>query len=598
MKWKKALAVVLAAGMISAQGTSVFAAEVVSNDGITIIQQEDGSYVDGEGNPLTVEGSNIYDMNGNLVGVIKEDQQPDLEQPVETPSVDEGNEEVTPPADIETPEEPETPVGQPGDEESETDDNQGEDPGSNDVENGNDQNDQNQGEGDESDGSEGDQNGENPDGEPSDDESNDQENGNGEGDNSGEVTTPDKPSETPDEPEAPVEEPGNDSGEVEAPETPDDVKDAVDEEQPEVEVPAEDADENQQPAQPEVPVEVETPAEEPAEIPHQYDQENANYQQYHYSQNLDTERFIAMVGEQARQISGTHDLYASVAIAQAILESDSGNSLLAKTPNFNLFGIKGEWNGNYEVYWTQEDDGTGNLYSMQEKFRKYANYGESFEDYVDLLTNADRMGNYYAGAAKSQAATAYDACYFLEGRYASDTSYAEKLIGLIDTYDLTRYDEPLTHDLQTVNGADTISDVDESGNEIQREFTNDDYARLAGVITSKLGVNYVWGGESMAEGGYDCSGLVYAAYQEALGVELPRTSQTMALLGEEIPFSELQMGDLLFWDDGGDVHHVAMYLGDGYFIQSPHTGDVVKITSMDEYTPDFAKRIMTFESIQ
>lgn len=583
MKWKKALAVVLAAGMISAQGMSVLAAEVIPNNGITIIQQGDGSYVDGEGNPLKVEGSNIYDMNGNLVGVIQEEQQPDPEQPVETPPVDEGNEEVIPPVDEETPEKPEKPVEQPGDEESETDDNQGEDSGSNDVENGDDQNDQNQGEGDESDGSDGDQNGENPDGDPSDGESNDQENGSGEGDNSGEVSNPDKPSETPDEPEAPVEEPGNGSGEVETPETPSDVEDVGDVEQP---------------VQPEAPAEVETPVEEPAEIPHQYDQENANYQQYHYSQNLDTERFIAMVGEQARQIAGKHDLYASVAIAQAILESNSGNSLLAKAPNFNLFGIKGEWNGNYEVYWTQEDDGTGNLYSVQEKFRKYANYGESFEDYVDLLTNADRMGNYYAGATKSQAETAYDACYFLEGRYASDTSYAEKLIGLIDTYDLTRYDEPLTQDLETVNGVDTIIDVDESGNEIQREFTNDDYARLAGVISSKLGVDYVWGGESMTEGGYDCSGLVYAAYQEALGVELPRTSQTMALLGEEVPFSELQMGDLLFWDDGGDVHHVAMYLGDGYFIQSPHTGDVVKITSMDEYTPDFAKRIMTFESIQ
>lgn len=381
--------------------------------------------------------------------------------------------------------------------------------------------------------------------------------------------------------------------EVEVPET--DVKPEELPETPENNVPeVEETNPSENNVENEV-VEEETQTQESILAPtHKYDSENASYQKFHYSENIETERFIAMVGEQARQIASENDLYASVAIAQAILESDSGNSFLSKE-DFNLFGMKGSYNGNYATYWTKEDDGNGNLYDIQANFCVYENYGESFSDYVDLLTNPERMGNFYYGTTKTNAATAEDACKFLQGRYATDTQYASKLMSLIDTYDLTRFDEELETDLDSVNGVRTITDIDEDGNEYQREFTNEDYAKLAGVITSKLGIDYVWGGESISEGGYDCSGLVYSAYQEAFGVTLPRTSQTMALLGEEISFDQLQMGDLLFWDDGGDVHHVAMYLGDGYYIQSPHTGDVVRVTSMDEYRPDFAKRILTFE---
>lgn len=65
----------------------------------------------------------------------------------------------------------------------------------------------------------------------------------------------------------------------------------------------------------------------------------------------------------------------------------------------------------------------------------------------------------------------------------------------------------------------------------------------------------------------------------------------------EVPFEELLPGDLLFFADGGDVHHVAMYLGDGYYVEAPHTGDVVKITAMNDKLPDFAKRVVDVRGI-
>lgn len=316
---------------------------------------------------------------------------------------------------------------------------------------------------------------------------------------------------------------------------------------------------------------------------------NSNYRQAHHSQNLETERFIAMIGEQARQIGQEHNLYASVMIAQAILESGSGNSQLAQAPYNNLFGIKGAYKGNSVTFNTQEDDGTGNMYTIQSAFRAYKTTADSLEDYANLLT-VD-MGDHYAGAWKSNAATPVEACQYLQGRYATSTQYAASLIDLIETYNLTRFDEPLKYEVTGLAGGLKTNKTDEEGN--PREINMEDYADLAAFATSKLGYNYVWGGESDAEGGYDCSGLIYYAYQQAFGVTLPRTSQTQQYLGTEVAFDDLQMGDLLFWqDDSGDTYHVAMYLSDGYYIQAANSQKGVIITAMDEHTPSFAKRII------
>lgn len=129
-------------------------------------------------------------------------------------------------------------------------------------------------------------------------------------------------------------------------------------------------------------------------------------------------------------------------IAQAILESASGSSSLAKAPNYNLFGIKGTHNGKSVSMATQEDLGNGTLYTTQSGFRVYENYEDCFNDYAMLLTEGiSGDSNYYAGALKSNAKTYQEATKFLTGRYATDTQYNKKLNGLIETYDLTQYDK-------------------------------------------------------------------------------------------------------------------------------------------------------------
>ena len=71
-------------------------------------------------------------------------------------------------------------------------------------------------------------------------------------------------------------------------------------------------------------------------------------------------------------------------IAQAILESDSGRSALAKSPNHNLFGIKGAFEGNSVSFNTLEADGN-QLYSINAGFRKYPSTKESLKDYSNLI---------------------------------------------------------------------------------------------------------------------------------------------------------------------------------------------------------------------
>ncbi|ENZ5627707.1 glucosaminidase domain-containing protein, partial [Enterococcus hirae] len=105
----------------------------------------------------------------------------------------------------------------------------------------------------------------------------------------------------------------------------------------------------------------------------------------HFEKDESVESFIRKIGESARKIGQENDLYASVMIAQAILESASGQSQLAQAPNYNLFGIKGTHNGKGVSFATQEDLGDGTLYTTQATFRQYENYEESLNDYAQLL---------------------------------------------------------------------------------------------------------------------------------------------------------------------------------------------------------------------
>lgn len=161
----------------------------------------------------------------------------------------------------------------------------------------------------------------------------------------------------------------------------------------------------------------------------------------HFEKNTTTEEFIAHIGEQARSVGQEKDLFASVMIAQAILESGSGSSELSQEPYNNLFGIKGDYEGQFVSFGTQEDDGSGNFYSIEAAFRKYPSVKESLEDYSKLLTDGiDGSPLFYQGTWKSHSESYKNATEVLTGTYATDIQYGEKLNELIETYNLTQYD--------------------------------------------------------------------------------------------------------------------------------------------------------------
>ena len=98
-----------------------------------------------------------------------------------------------------------------------------------------------------------------------------------------------------------------------------------------------------------------------------------------------------------------------------------------------------------------------------------------------------------------------------------------------------------------------------------------------GIALQYLGVTYVWGGSSPATG-FDCSGLVMYVFAQ-VGVSLPHNAAAQYGYGSPVPRDQLAPGDLVFFDGLG---HVGIYIGGGQFVHAPHTGDVVKISSLSE----------------
>lgn len=106
------------------------------------------------------------------------------------------------------------------------------------------------------------------------------------------------------------------------------------------------------------------------------------------------------------------------------------------------------------------------------------------------------------------------------------------------------------------------------------------YGGVVGIAMRYLGTPYVWGGESPA--GFDCSGFVAYVYAQ-VGVSLPHYTGAQWNVGVPVARSDLEPGDLVFFDGLG---HVGIYVGGNSFIHAPHTGDVVRVSSLTGWYAD------------
>lgn len=156
---------------------------------------------------------------------------------------------------------------------------------------------------------------------------------------------------------------------------------------------------------------------------------------------MTNEEFINKIGLMAREDMSKTSILASLTIAQAILESNWGRSSLSQEPNNNLFGIKGEYNGSYVTFPTQEYE-NGKWVTINAKFRKYPSWKESIADHSALFNRLDRYKN-LRGCKDYRLACKY----VREDGYATDPSYTTKLINLIEKYHLNRFDDVVKDDV-------------------------------------------------------------------------------------------------------------------------------------------------------
>lgn len=170
--------------------------------------------------------------------------------------------------------------------------------------------------------------------------------------------------------------------------------------------------------------------------------------------------------------------------------------------------------------------------------------------------------------------------------------------------DLSRYSRWLSGPSASENtNPKHLADSAESVySDLLRDTTEDVVKRLQ----AQLGKPYVWGGTSPKRG-FDCSGLVFFAYNLHLQSRLPRTANEMYHFKHAHPVTkdELRRGDLLFFaihSQGEHADHVGVYLGDGDFIEAPRTGLNIRISHFDgDFWQDHylgARRILTAKNIQ
>lgn len=127
-----------------------------------------------------------------------------------------------------------------------------------------------------------------------------------------------------------------------------------------------------------------------------------------------------------------------------------------------------------------------------------------------------------------------------------------------------------------INDRGLVSQIQSVGQNVRNTASD-----LVGTAMSFIGVPYRYGGNT-EESGFDCSGFVRATFEKTIGKVLPRRSAEQAAATTKIDRSELQPGDLVFFNTMRSAFsHVGIYVGEGKFIHAPRTGSEVRIESMD-----------------
>jgi mannosyl-glycoprotein endo-beta-N-acetylglucosaminidase len=225
------------------------------------------------------------------------------------------------------------------------------------------------------------------------------------------------------------------------------------------------------------------------------------------------EAFIKSLAPRVQELAKRNDLYASIILAQAILESGYGKSMMSQK-YFNIFNLTGNFNQQSIALHTLEYDAQGQAYQTTNFFRVYPNDDEALKDYLRLMVEGTTWNPLlYSGSWKSQAPTYQAAAEALQGVYATDPNYAKLLIELIQEYHLDQYDQagkavpdsgPLIEsmtpsDFPTYNGVEYPGSSSYAfGNCTQYVYNR--IHQLGGQIGQYMGNGGEWGANAQAQG--------------------------------------------------------------------------------------------------
>ena len=188
--------------------------------------------------------------------------------------------------------------------------------------------------------------------------------------------------------------------------------------------------------------------------------------------------FLNNIAGPAQQVAQQRGLYASLMIAQAALESGWGGSYLS-TSAYNLFGVKWSGSGAYIELPTQEFY-NGSYHTIYDKFQRYSSYAESLNGYANVITT--RFPKSTRANSANYAIAAQNLRYGVYGTYATAPDYADKLIRVIQTYNLTAYDVGGTSvdtNQTPTNNNNNVDQTQTSGNGTYTVKAGDSLYRIA-----------------------------------------------------------------------------------------------------------------------
>lgn len=303
---------------------------------------------------------------------------------------------------------------------------------------------------------------------------------------------------------------------------------------------------------------------------------------------LPTNDFLKKVLPGAIEGYAKYNVLPSITLAQAVLESNWGKSGIGN----NLFGIKAgsSWTGKTQTVWTHEEV-NGQSIKVQAAFRDYDSIDDSVLDHAKLLS-----GSRYA---KVVSATNYtDAAYAIKAAgYATDSAYPQKLISIIKSNKLDTWDDPKYKKL-----------VDFTSVGSGTSGAKGDAAKIINEATSWLSKpNVYWfgGGRTQADiaaGKFDCSSWVYHVFHTC-GYEIcDFGGSTDSILSDsnakkynlqKISSSQLQPGDMVFWNTYKAYGHVGIYLGNNRAIGDNGDTGTGKVSYIDMNNSYWKPRLET-----